>query len=107
MLTIALKFGAYQLTGSVGLLSDTVESLVNLVTAVVALWALTFAAKPADAEHAFGHNKAQYFSSALEGTLILVAATAMLAAAWGRLISSSAYRAGRTRAIAGACRYSH
>lgn len=85
MLTIALKFGAYWLTGSVGLLSDAIESLVNLVAAVVALWALTFAAKPADAEHAFGHSKAEYFSSALEGTLILVAAASIAVEAWSRL----------------------
>lgn len=86
LLTIALKFGAYLLTGSVGLLSDALESLVNLVAAVVALWALTFAARPPDAEHAFGHNKAEYFSSALEGTLILVAAVSIAIAAWGRLL---------------------
>lgn len=85
LLTIALKFGAYVLTGSVGLLSDALESLVNLVAAVVALWALTFASRPPDAEHAFGHNKAEYFSSALEGTLILVAAASIAIAAWGRL----------------------
>ncbi len=85
LLTIALKFGAYVLTGSVGLLSDALESLVNLVAALVALWALTFAARPPDAEHAFGHNKAEYFSSALEGTLIIVAAASIAVAAWSRL----------------------
>lgn len=85
VLTIALKFAAYGLTGSVGLLSDAIESCVNLVAAVVALWALTYAAKPADAEHAFGHSKAEYFSSALEGTLILVAAASIAIEAWGRL----------------------
>lgn len=85
VVTIALKFGAYVLTGSVGLLSDALESLVNLVAALVALWALTFAARPPDAEHAFGHDKAEYFSSALEGTLILVAAASIAVAAWGRL----------------------
>jgi cation diffusion facilitator family transporter len=87
ILTIALKFGAFELTGSVGLLSDAIESLVNLVAAVVALWALTFAAKPADAEHTFGHNKAEYFSSALEGTLILVAAASIAVEAWERLFA--------------------
>lgn len=85
VLTIALKFAAYGLTGSVGLLSDAIESCVNLVAAVVALWALTYAAKPADAEHAFGHSKAEYFSSALEGTLILVAAASIAIEAWARL----------------------
>lgn len=85
ILTISLKFGAYRLTNSVGLLSDAIESLVNLVTAVVAFWALTFAAKPPDAGHAFGHSKAEYFSSALEGTLIIVAAASIAFAAWDRL----------------------
>lgn len=57
LLTIARKFRAYLLTGSVRLLSDALEYLVNLVAALVALWALTFAARPPDAEHTFGHNK--------------------------------------------------
>ncbi len=86
IVTIALKFGAYRLTNSVGLLSDAIESLVNLVAAVVAFWALTVAAKPPDAEHAFGHSKAEYFSSALEGTLIIVAAGSIAVAAWERLL---------------------
>jgi cation diffusion facilitator family transporter len=81
VVTIALKFGAYRLTNSVGLLSDAIESLVNLVAAVVAFWALTVAAKPPDAEHAFGHSKAEYFSSALEGTLIIIAAVSIAVAA--------------------------
>ncbi len=85
VLTIALKFAAYRLTGSVGLLSDAIESCVNLVAALVAVWALTYAAKPADAEHAFGHSKAEYFSSALEGILILVAAASIAVEAWGRM----------------------
>lgn len=84
-ITIALKFGAYLLTGSVGLLSDAIESCVNLVAALVALWALTYAAKPADENHAFGHSKAEYFSSGAEGTLILVAAVSIAFEAWGRL----------------------
>ncbi|MHC5775949.1 cation diffusion facilitator family transporter [Nostoc sp.] len=86
ILTIVLKFGAYLLTGSVGLLSDAIESCVNLVAALVAVWALTYAAKPADAEHAFGHDKAEYFSSAAEGTLIIVAAIIIAIEAWGRLL---------------------
>jgi cation diffusion facilitator family transporter len=84
--TIALKYGAYRLTGSVGLLSDALESSVNLVAAIVAFWALGLAAKPPDAEHAFGHSKAEYFSSGLEGALIVVAALSIAVAAWGRLI---------------------
>ncbi|MEI2578064.1 cation diffusion facilitator family transporter [Scytonema sp. PRP1] len=86
IVTIALKFGAYLLTGSVGLLSDAIESIVNLVAAVVALWALTYAAKPADAEHTFGHSKAEYFSSGAEGALIVVAAISIAFEAWGRLL---------------------
>lgn len=78
VVTIGLKFGAYLLTGSVGLFSDAAESVVNLVAAVAALWALTLAARPPDEEHAFGHNKAEYFSSGLESALILIAA-AMIA----------------------------
>ncbi|HEY9640182.1 MAG TPA: cation diffusion facilitator family transporter, partial [Coleofasciculaceae cyanobacterium] len=85
LLTIALKVGAYFLTGSVGLLSDAAESVVNLVAALIATWALTYAAKPADEEHAFGHYKAEYFSSGVEGALILVAAGSIAIAAWGRL----------------------
>jgi cation diffusion facilitator family transporter len=85
IVTIALKFGAYLLTNSVGLLSDALESGVNLVTALVAFWALTYAAKPADEEHAFGYSKAEYFSSGVEGTLILVAAISIAIAAWTRL----------------------
>ena len=72
--TIALKFGAYVLTGSVGLLSDAAESVVNLVAAFVALIALHVAAQPADEDHQFGHSKAEYFSAAVEGVMIFVAA---------------------------------
>lgn len=86
IVTIALKFGAYLLTGSVGLLSDAIESIVNLIAALVALWALTYAAKPADSEHAFGHSKAEYFSSGAEGALIVVAAISIAFEAWGRLL---------------------
>ncbi|BBD58934.1 cation diffusion facilitator family transporter [Nostoc sp. HK-01] len=86
VVTIGLKFGAYLLTGSVGLLSDAIESCVNLVAALVALWALTYAAKPADAEHTFGHSKAEYFSSGAEGALIIVAAISIALEAWGRLL---------------------
>ncbi len=85
VLTIALKFGAYVLTGSVGFLSDALESGVNLVAAIVAVWALTYAVKPPDEEHAFGHSKAEYFSSGVEGALILVAAISIAIAAIPRL----------------------
>ena len=84
--TIALKTTAWLLTGSVGLLSDAAESVVNLVAAVVALIALRVAAKPADKNHHFGHSKAEYFSSAIEGVMIFVAAVVIVAFAVERLI---------------------
>ena len=84
--TIALKTVAYLLTGSVGLLSDAVESIVNLVGAVMALVMLTIAARPADEDHPYGHSKAEYFSSGVQGTLILVAAVSIGAAAVHRLL---------------------
>ncbi len=87
ILTIALKAIAYLLTGSVGLLSDALESLVNLVGALMALAMLTIAARPADEDHAYGHSKAEYFSSGVEGTLILIAAGSIGVAAIPRLIS--------------------
>lgn len=86
LVTIALKTGAYLLTGSVGLLSDAAESCVNLVAAIIATWAVTYAAKPPDEEHTFGHYKAEYFSSGVEGALILVAAGSIAFAAWQRLL---------------------
>jgi cation diffusion facilitator family transporter len=86
VLTISLKLGAYLLTGSVGLFSDAAESVVNLVAAVAALWALIYAARPPDEEHAFGHNKAEYFSSGLESALILIAAVWIGMTAWGRIM---------------------
>jgi len=82
--TIALKVGAWKLTGSVGLLSDAAESVVNLVAAVIALWALTVAARPPDDRHAFGYTKAEYFSSGVEGFLIIAAACGIVFAAWER-----------------------
>jgi cation diffusion facilitator family transporter len=84
--TITLKLGAYWMTGSVGLLSDAIESFINLVAAVVAIWALTVAVRPPDAEHAFGHTKAEYFASGAEGLLILLAAIAIGVTAWNRLL---------------------
>ena len=86
ILTIALKLGAYLLTNSIGFLSDAMESVVNLVAAVFAVWALTYAAKPPDEEHVFGHSKAEYFSSGFEGALILVAAISIAIAAIPRLL---------------------
>jgi cation diffusion facilitator family transporter len=72
--TIALKAAAWLLTGSVGFLSDAAESLVNLVGASVALIAVRVAARPPDDDHAYGHEKAEYFSAGAEGALILIAA---------------------------------
>jgi len=83
--TMGLKGVAYFLTGSVGLLSDALESLVNLAAALLALLLVSLAERPPDAEHAYGHNKAEYFSSAAEGALILVAAYSLGGAAWQRL----------------------
>ncbi len=87
VLTISLKTIAYLLTGSVGLLSDALESIVNLVGAFMALTMLTIAARPADEDHAYGHSKAEYFSSGVEGTLILIAAVSIIGAAIPRLIT--------------------
>jgi cation diffusion facilitator family transporter len=75
--TLALKFGAYGLTGSVGLLSDAVESSVNLLAAFTALFALWYATQPVDRSHNYGHQKIELFASAIEGVLILVAAGAI------------------------------
>lgn len=87
LVTIALKGGAYLLTGSVGLLSDAIESLVNLVAAIVALVVLTVAARGPDDEHDYGHTKAEYFSSGLEGALIFVAALGIIWSALQRLLN--------------------
>jgi cation diffusion facilitator family transporter len=87
VVTIVLKAVAYLLTGSVGLLSDALESFVNLVGALMAFSMLTIAARPADEDHAYGHSKAEYFSSGVEGTLILIAAISIVVAAAQRLIT--------------------
>jgi cation diffusion facilitator family transporter len=84
--TILLKGVAWKLTGSVGLLSDAIESFVNLAGAIMALWMLTLAALPADDDHAHGHGKAEYFSSAFEGFLILLAAVSIGYTAIDRLM---------------------
>ncbi|MFC6359642.1 cation diffusion facilitator family transporter [Luteococcus peritonei] len=84
--TIALKTFAWRITGSVGLLSDAAESVVNLVAAVVALIALRVAIKPADKNHNFGHSKAEYFSAAVEGVMIFVAAAVIMVTAVERFL---------------------
>jgi cation diffusion facilitator family transporter len=90
VVTIALKTAAWLLTGSVGLLSDAVESVVNLVAAIFAMAALRWATKPADEEHAYGHAKAEYFSAGVEGAMIFVAAVSIAATAIDRLLNPQA-----------------
>jgi cation diffusion facilitator family transporter len=86
VVTITLKFAAYALTGSMGLLSDATESVVNLAAAVFALVALQVASQPPDHDHHFGHDKAEYFSSGAEGGLILIAAGTIIYSAIRRLL---------------------
>ncbi len=88
--TILLKGAAWWWTGSVGLLSDALESFVNLAGALMALWMLTLAAQPPDEKHAYGHSKAEYFASGFEGLLILVAALAIAHTAIDRLLHPQA-----------------
>ncbi|MHB8974560.1 MAG: cation diffusion facilitator family transporter [Pirellulaceae bacterium] len=85
--TILLKSAAFWITGSMGLLSDAVESLVNLAGAIIAFVMLVIAARPADDEHVYGHSKAEYFASGAEGSLILVAAVSIAVAAVTRLFN--------------------
>lgn len=87
VLTIVLKVTAAWVTGSVGFLSDAIESGINLIAAAVGLWALKLSAKPADANHHFGHARAEYFSAQVEGSLILLASVAIIYTAVDRLIN--------------------
>ncbi len=84
--TLALKWWAWWITGSVGLLSDALEGFVNLGAALVALWALRAAVRPPDAQHPYGLSKAEYLSAGIEGTLIVVAAAGIIATALPRLL---------------------
>ena len=84
--TIILKSGAYLITGSVGLLSDALESVINLIAAVIALAAIRVSQKPPDEKHMYGHSKAEYFSSIIEGILIFIAAISIGYAAISRLM---------------------
>ena len=93
VVTFVLKLFAWRLTGSIGLLSDALESVVNLAAAFVALGSLAVAARPADDEHAFGHSKAEYFAAGTEGALILVAAVAIGWSAVERFFSPHALSA--------------
>jgi cation diffusion facilitator family transporter len=101
VVTIALKLGAWWLTGSVGLLSDALEGVVNVVAAIVALSVLMYSSHAPDREHNFGHEKAEYFSSGIEGALIFVAAAAIVWNAVPRLLEPQALeRAGLGLALA-------
>ncbi len=86
LVTIAMKTAAWAVTDSVGLLSDAMESLVNLASAMFGLWMVTVAARPPDEDHPFGHHKAEYFSSGFEGVLIMAAAVGIAGAALHRLV---------------------
>jgi cation diffusion facilitator family transporter len=85
ILTITIKSAAYSVTGSVGFLSDAMESFINLAAGIVAFVMLTIAARPPDKEHPFGHDKAEYFSSLIEGVLIVLAAIGIVWAAINRI----------------------
>ena len=87
ILTIALKAAAYIYTGSIGLLSDALESVINLIAAIIALSMIKIAVQPPDDDHAFGHDKAEYFASGIEGTLIFFAAGGIIYAAIPRLFA--------------------
>ena len=87
LITIGLKTAAYLLTGSVGLLSDAMESFINLAGAVMMMAMLAIAARPADEAHTYGHDKAEYFASGAEGVLIIIAAINIGQAAWERLLN--------------------
>ena len=88
--TIVLKSYAYWLTDSVGLLSDALESMINLVAAIIVLVVLSIASRPPDDDHAYGHDKVEYFSSGAEGIMILLAAFSIAYTAWERLLNPNA-----------------
>ncbi|GAB6060141.1 cation diffusion facilitator family transporter [Desulfonatronum parangueonense] len=87
LVTMALKFWAFWMTGSVGIFSDAAESVINLAAGLVTFTALILAARPADKRHTYGHDKAEYFASGVEGTLILIAAVAIFYTALQRLFA--------------------
>jgi len=90
LVVLALKAGAWWLTGSVALMADALESVVNLATALAALAAVRYASLPADANHPYGHAKVEYFSAVLEGALILLAAAMILHEAWSAFLAPRA-----------------
>jgi cation diffusion facilitator family transporter len=83
---LGLKAFAWMITGSVALYSDALESIVNVIAAAAAFWAIRISHKPADSDHQHGHHKAEYFSAVLEGVLIVMAALMIVAAAWEALL---------------------
>ena len=87
LVVLGLKFASFWVTGSVALYSDALESIINVVTACIALYAIRVSAQPADADHPYGHSKAEYFSAVLEGALILVAAVLIFHEAYGAVLS--------------------
>src|SRR5258708_10693741 len=87
LVTLAIKWAAWWLTGSVGLLSDALEAFINLGAGLLALWMLRVAVSPPDEKHPYGLSKAEYFAAGIEGTLIILAAAAIVASALPRLIS--------------------
>lgn len=93
MLVLAIKYLAYAVTGSVALFSDALESIVNVVASLIALWAVNLSYKPADSDHPFGHTKAEYFSAVVEGVLIVLAAILILREAWGAYVQPRAIEA--------------
>ena len=78
LISLGMKSAAYLITGSIGLLSDALESVVNLVAALTAYFSLWYASRPVDATHTYGHEKIEYFSSGLEGFLIIFAGLAII-----------------------------
>lgn len=82
IVVLALKFGAYWLTGSIALYSDAFETIVNIASSAAAVAAIWFASKPADSNHPYGHDKAEYFAAVLVGVMIVLAAISIFAAAW-------------------------
>lgn len=89
VIVFAIKYLAYYVTGSIALYSDALESIINITTSVAALIAISVSAQPPDANHPFGHEKAEYFSAVLEGVLIVVAAGAILNEAWKGFLDPS------------------
>jgi len=84
---LGLKLGAWYLTGSVALLSDGLESIVNVIAALIAFFVIAYAHKPADEGHPYGHSKAEYFSAVIEGVLIVLAALMIVRAAWPAILA--------------------